>query len=144
MILSIDPKELLSQKICPASCLFKIDLCKAYDMMDWDFIKDMMIALNFPEKFVKIVYTCISTAQFTIMLNGQPLELFRSIRGIRQGDLMFPLLFVIGMEYLSRILKASCRSSRFSFHPRCKKLGLTPLIFTDDLMLMSKGDSNSI
>ena len=33
-----------------ASCLLKIDLLKAYDMMDWDFIKNMMIALNFPEK----------------------------------------------------------------------------------------------
>ena len=56
----------------------------------------------------------------------------------------FPILFVIAIEYLSRILKASSRSSRFSFHPRCKKLGLNHLIFADDLMLMSKRDSTSI
>ena len=55
-----------------ASCLLKVDLRKAYDMMDWYFNKDMMIALKFPETFISIVYTCISTAQFAIMLNGQP------------------------------------------------------------------------
>ncbi|XP_057537978.1 uncharacterized protein LOC130815505 [Amaranthus tricolor] len=59
-------------KNCPASCLLKLDLRKAYDMMDWDFITNMMIALKFPETFISIVYTCISTAQFAIMLNGQP------------------------------------------------------------------------
>ena len=65
-----------------------------------------MIALSFSEKLVRIVYTCISTAQFSLILNGQPSELFQSTRGVRQGDLMSPLLFVIRMEYLSRILNA--------------------------------------
>lgn len=45
-----------------ANCLLKIYLQKANEMMDRDFIKDMMIALNFLENFVPIVYTCISTA----------------------------------------------------------------------------------
>ena len=75
--------------------------------MDWDFIKNMMIALNFPLNFVSTIYTCISTTQFALMLNGQPLELFWSRRGIRQGDPMSPLIFVIGMEYFSRLLKAA-------------------------------------
>ena len=44
--------------------LLKIDLRKACDLMEWDFIKDMMIALKFSDKFVSIVYTCVSTAQF--------------------------------------------------------------------------------
>lgn len=78
------------------------------------------------------------------MLNGQSSHLFQSRRGIRQGDPMSPLLFVIGMEYLSRILKVSGRSSSFNYHSKCKKLRLNHLIFADDLMLMCKGDSTSI
>lgn len=78
------------------------------------------------------------------MLNGQPTELFKAKRGIWQGDPIFPLLFVIGMEYLSRILKATSRLSRFSYHPRCKKPWLNHLIFADNLMLMCKGDPTSI
>ena len=112
--------------------------------MDWDFNKDMMIALNFPENCVRIFYTYISTAQLALMLNGQPSKLFRSRRGICQGDPMSPLIFVIGMEYLSRLLKPTSKSSKFRYHPRCKKLGISHLIFADDLMLMCKGDSSSI
>ena len=51
-------------KHCPPSTLLKIDLRKVYDTLEWDFIKDMMIALKFSDKFVSIVYTCVSTAQF--------------------------------------------------------------------------------
>ena len=86
----------------------------------------------------------MSTAQFVLMLNGQPSEPFHSKRRIRQGDSIFPLLFVIGMEYLSRLLKASSRSSNFIYHPRCKKMGLNHLIFADYLMLICKGDLASI
>lgn len=84
------------------------------------------------------------TAQFSFMLNGQPSEMFKSKRGIRQGDPISPVIFVIGMEYLSRILQATSRSSNFNYHPRCKKLGLNHLIFADDLMLMCKGETSSI
>ena len=55
-----------------------------------------------------------------------------------------PLLFVIGMEHLSRILKASGEAEEFKFHPRCSKLKLNHLVFADDLMLFYKGDMQSI
>lgn len=61
-----------------------------------------------------------------------------------QGDPMSPLLFVIGMKYLSRILKAASDSEGFSFHPRCVKMKLDHLVFADDLMMFCKGDMKSI
>ena len=57
---------------------------------------------------------------------------------------MSPLLFVIGMEYLSRILKVAGEAEEFNFHPRCSKLKLNHLVFADDLMLFYKGDLQSI
>ena len=57
---------------------------------------------------------------------------------------MFPLLFVIVMEYLSRMLKCASLDPAFKFHPRCAPLKLTHLSFADDLMLFSKGNVNSI
>ena len=49
------------RKNCSPRCLLKIDLRKAYDTLDWDFIHDMLIALNFPRKFTKIVMACVTS-----------------------------------------------------------------------------------
>lgn len=57
---------------------------------------------------------------------------------------MSPLLFVIGMEYLSRLLKVAGTSEAFSFLPRCSRMKLNHLVFADDLMLFCKGDMQSI
>lgn len=47
-----------TRKNCAPSCLMKIDLCKAYDSLNWQFIKEMLIVLNFPHQFIKIVMAC--------------------------------------------------------------------------------------
>ena len=83
-----------SWKNCAPSCLLKIYLCKAYDTMSWQFIKEMLVELN----FLKIIITCITSTSYVIMLNGIPTPIFRAKRGLRQEDPLSPLLFVIGME----------------------------------------------
>lgn len=72
------------------------------------------------------------------MINGSPTPTFEARRGLCQGGPLSPLLFVIGMEYLSRLLKSV--EGSYSFHPRCKTIKLSHLCFADDLMLFCKGD----
>ena len=84
------------------------------------------------------MYYFHSSTQYSLILNGNPLESFKAKCGVRQGDPISLLLFVIGMEYLSRILKVAGDAEDFNFHPRCSKLKLNHLIFADDLMLFAK------
>ncbi|KAK7274159.1 hypothetical protein RIF29_15236 [Crotalaria pallida] len=87
---------------------------------------------------------CISTVTFRIVINGQHSHNFRSQGGIRQGDPISPLLFVIAMEGLSRRLMAATAEQGFRFHPLCRNLKLVNLIFADDLMAFCKGHPKSV
>ncbi|XP_021739498.1 uncharacterized protein LOC110705886 [Chenopodium quinoa] len=125
-------------------CTIKVDLRKAYDSVHWSFIHDMLQTLNFPSRFISWVMECVTSPSFSIMINGGLNGFFKGKKGIRQGDPMSPLVFVIVMEYLSRLLKKVVAKRGFRFHRRCKSLTLNHLIFVDDLMLFSYADKKSI
>ena len=55
------------------------------------------------------MHSCIYSAHFSILINGCPSGFFPSSRGLRQGDLLSLLLFVIVMEALSRLLDQAVR-----------------------------------
>ena len=88
--------------------------------------------------------TCMTSVKFTISLNGIQGPMFKGQRGLKQGDPLSPLLFVITMKYLSRLFHQASKQSGFEFHPHCKKLGLTHLQFVDDLLIFCKVKPSSL
>ncbi|XP_074265573.1 uncharacterized protein LOC141588012 [Silene latifolia] len=48
------------------------------------------------------------------------------------------------MEYLTRLIKFATEKWLFQYHPLCKSLKLTHLIFADDLLLFCKGNAHSV
>lgn len=61
--------------------------------------------------------TCITSTSYVLLINGSPTNSFAAKRGLRQGDPLSLLIFVIGMEYMSRSLKNVVGT--FGFHPKC-------------------------
>ena len=140
-------QELLRQygrKRSSPRCLLKVDFKKAFDSVQWDFLANLLRQLGFPAHFVLIVMECVSTASYSVAVNGDIHGFFLGKSGVRQGDPLSPYLFICCMEYFSRLLKLSSQHENFRFHPKCEVQGITHLAFADDVLLLSRGDSSSV
>jgi len=71
----------------------KLDIAKAYDSLEWNFIEQTLIAMGFPNNLTHLIMNCIRTVTFSVLINGNPTESFQPQRGIRQGDPLFVLRF---------------------------------------------------
>ncbi|XP_019224539.1 PREDICTED: uncharacterized protein LOC109206196 [Nicotiana attenuata] len=103
----------------------------------------MLEELHFPSKFTRWVMECVSTVNYSIVINGEPTKPFEA-RGLRQSDLMSPFLYAIVMEYLSRNLSDPRDEKQFKFHPKCSKMNITHLSFANDLLMFAKGELTSV
>ncbi|KAL0282747.1 UNVERIFIED_CONTAM: hypothetical protein Sradi_7253000, partial [Sesamum radiatum] len=93
-----------NQRNQPPRCALKVDLRKAYDTVEWDFLKAALTLFGFPERFIQWIVECVTTPSYSVCFNGAPHGFFRGTRGLRQGDPMSPFLFVLVMEVLTLIL----------------------------------------
>ncbi|XP_074266088.1 uncharacterized protein LOC141588551 [Silene latifolia] len=125
-------------------CLLKVDIRKAFDSVNWDFLKESLLLLNFPSKFVHWIMACVTSPNYSLLINGGVEGFFPGKCGLRQGDPLSPYLFVICMEVLSRLLRRLHRAPNFSYHPKCVQLNLTHLVFADDLLVFTRGDLPSV
>ncbi|XP_074313317.1 uncharacterized protein LOC141648506 [Silene latifolia] len=141
---TLDVIRLYNRAVVFPRCLIKVDLKKAYDSVNWLFLKHMLEALCFPDHFKHLIMECVSTASYSLVLNGETFGHFHGKKGLRQGDPLSPLLFTIAMEYLTRVLNFTTKVMDFRYHSLCGKLKLHHLIFADDLLMFSRGDQQSV
>jgi len=66
--------------------IFKVDFEKAYDLVDWRYLGNVMVKINFPPLWCKLILECVTTLTGLVLVNGSPTDVFILKRGFRQGD----------------------------------------------------------
>ena len=93
--------------------MIKIDLSKAYDRVNWLYIRMLLTHLGFCYDFVRWIMACISTVSFAVLINGAASPFFHAGQGLRQGCPLSPLLFLLVAEGLNRFILASKEEGTF-------------------------------
>ncbi|GLT32300.1 hypothetical protein SLA2020_069760 [Shorea laevis] len=119
--------------------IIKIDLEKAYDRLEWSFVREALIFFNFPPILISIIMSCLSSADFAIVINGRTSDSFKPSRGLRQGDPLSPYLFMLCVKFLSMKLQGDSNMREW----KGTKLGkrgpiISHLFFADDLIFVGK------
>ena len=117
----------------------KIDLEKAYDKLEWSFIKDILIRFNLSRKLIDLIMSCIFSVSTSLLFNEGALEHFLPVRGIRQGDPLSPYIFVMCMDYLGQLIQERYEDKSWILvKASWRGLAFSHLFFADDLVLFAK------
>ncbi|CAK8536510.1 unnamed protein product [Lathyrus sativus] len=82
----------------------------------------------------------VTFVSYRFNICGKHSNIMKAKRGLRQCDLVSPLLFVMIMEYLHKSIHKLNRIPNFNFHAKCEKHQIINIAFADHLLLFDRGD----
>ncbi|XP_055960697.1 uncharacterized protein LOC126668753 [Mercurialis annua] len=123
----------------------KLDISKAYDRIEWSFLQHIMQKWGFSDIFINWIMQCVTSVTFSIQINGHIQGYFHPSRGLRQGDPLSPLLFVICAQGLSHMIDQAVNSG-FLSGIKLQRNGpvISHLLFADDSIIFSQADMQSV
>ena len=114
----------------------KIDMSKAYDRIEWGFLKAMMLKLGFAARWVELILLCVSTVTYKVLQGNKEVGPIVPSRGLRQGDPLSSYLFIICAEGLSSLLRKQARAGLMHGVRVARGAPIvTHLFFADDCFL---------
>jgi hypothetical protein len=114
-----------------------LDIARAFDSVVWPFLLEVLWFMGFPHGWLQWMSTILSSVSTKVLINGTPGDRISHARGLRQGDPLSPMLFLLIMEVLSAVIRkvdAWGLLSQLGVHAIPHRTSM----YTDDLILFVK------
>jgi hypothetical protein len=112
----------------------KLDISKAFDSIRWDYILSLLQHMGFLTRWRNWLAVIFSTASSQILLNGIPGPPIPHGRGLRQGDPLSPLLFILAIDPLQRLLSLATEAGILTRVAR-DRARLRVSLYADDVVI---------
>ncbi|KAL0322782.1 UNVERIFIED_CONTAM: hypothetical protein Sangu_1897500 [Sesamum angustifolium] len=122
----------------------KLDMSKAYDRIEWDFLENMLSKLGFHNRVVSLIMLCVRSVTYSFMLNGNSLALLNR-REAFVKETSLPLLFILCAEGFSCLLQAKEHNGDIrgvAVARRAPKV--SHLLFADDTLIFCQATKEAM
>jgi hypothetical protein len=118
--------------------VLKLDFEKAFDSVEHELILQVLFHRGFVPKWLSWIQNILQTGMSSVLLNGVPVKTFHCKRGVRQGDPLSPLLFVLATDLLQSIINKARHQNllQLPFTENCGQDFLIVQYANDTLLIM--------
>ncbi|XP_020262664.1 uncharacterized protein LOC109838650 [Asparagus officinalis] len=126
-------------------CAYKVDFYKAFDCVNWSFLLSLLKARGFGPKWCLWIHHILSSSKSAVLVNGSPTKFFRCYRGLKQGDPLSPLLFLLVADVLSKMLNCSAAAGDLSdLNLKGQLNSIRTIQFADDTIIFSRASRSDM
>ncbi|XP_026384030.1 uncharacterized protein LOC113279558 [Papaver somniferum] len=122
----------------------KLDISQAYDSVSWKHLLKVLQRYGFSVAWCDWLKVLISSDKVSVMVNGGPNGFFSMHMGLKKGDPLSPILFVLMEEVLGRGLTKLVETRKLQPMVIRNVIAPTHLLFSDDIFTFSNGSKKSI
>jgi hypothetical protein len=119
----------------------KINISKAYDKVDWGFLRGVLTKMGFADVWIRWVMMCVSLVNYSVLMNSDRVGPISPGRGLRQGDPLSPYLFILVTEGLTSLIHQAVGRGDLHGVRICRGAPeVSHLLFADDCFLFCRAN----
>ena len=136
----------LTQEVLPTikvrnldALVLKMDLIKVYDRVNWVFLRLLLLHIGLNLTTINWIMVYVTSANFAVLINGDPTKFLDASRGIHLAFPLSPLLLLLVIDGLSLMIEDMRKQGRLLGIRYSSSLVITHLLFVDDVVLFGRG-----